>query len=247
MISNYKIEKYNENFDFFDDEIPETVQLYFRLGDQLERCRSILRNRSREEIEYIIECLDWMLRDSSVIESETSRQLLKNKDTVFINRVKAFKLFSNNYDISEQKSLPNASWSDYFAALSLITILEALHPENYDYALSAIDYSLEALEAVCIAEFKKELEDYESLSAKRKGQAGGKRKASKFEAIINKVLTTYRNTDGLSELSNRKAGYLLSEMLKEDIEASLLNSEEPEQRIAIWLGKYKNGKLKIIE
>lgn len=247
MTDLYKVDKYNENFDFFDDEIPENGRLYFSLGDQLNRARSILQSRSREQIEYIIESLDWMLRESSQLEFENSMRRLENEESVFINRVKAFKLFSENYDIRNQPNLPNASWADYFATLSLVTILEAIHPENYEYSIAHLDFPLEALEAVCIAEFHREIEQAESLSAKRKGKTGGKRKASKFADIINKVLTTYRDTPGLSDLSNRKAGYMLSEILKEEIESSPLDTEEPEHRIEIWLGKYKNGKLTISE
>lgn len=247
MSENYKIDKYNESFDFFDDEIQENDKLYFSLGDQLNRARSILQGRSREQIEYIIESLDWMLRESSQLEFEASMSRLENEESVFITRVKAFKLFSENYDITNQPNLPNASWADYFATLSLITILEAIHPENYEYSISNLDFPLEALEAVCIAEFHRELEQSESLSAKRKGKTGGKRKASKYGEIINKVLIAYRDTPDISDLSNRKAGYLLSEMLKDEIQSSPLDTEEPEHRIEIWLGKYKNGKLKITE
>ena len=55
----------------------------------------------------------------------------------------------------------------------------------------------------------------------------------------------YRDTPGLSELSNRRAAFLIAEnYLKEELEETL-NTEEPELRIAIWIGKYKQGKLKI--
>lgn len=246
MSCEYRVNAYDENFDFFKSRLPENHFL-FAFGDQLKRARLILDNRSKEEIEYIIESLDWMLRESSQLEFESSMHRLETEEGVFINRVKAFKLFSEKYDITNQTNLPNASWADYFATLSLITILEAIHPENYEYSLSSLDFPLEALEAVCIAEFHREMEESESLSAKRKGQTGGKRKASKYGEIINKVLSVYRDTPGLSDLSNRKAGYLLSEMLKDEIQSSPLDTEEPEHRIEIWLGKYKNGKLKITE
>lgn len=241
MSENYKIDSYNENFDFFDDNIPETDKLFFTLGDQLNRARVILKNRSREEIEYIIESLDWMLRESSQVEFSNSMERLKTEDSVFINRVKAFKLFSHDYDISEQDSLPNASWADYFATLSLVTILEALHPKNRDYVLINLDYPMEALEAVCLAEFHREIEEVASKAAKKKGSTGGKKRAQKYKVLKELLLNEYSSNDKYKNKTYRHSARLLIEHFSNDVNA-VLSEDNARDTIQRWISElHKNG------
>ncbi len=237
-MSEYKVYKHNQDFDFFNDTLPEN-SMFFAFGDQLERARTLLKHRTTEEIHYIIESLDWMLHKAEQIEFSETMLMLKQKDSVFTNRVKALKLFSDRFDISNQSNLPNATWVDYFSGLALITVLEALHPDNLAQN-GSIGYELpmEALEAVCIAEFQKELAQQEQLNLKARGSKGGKVRAEKFGILKNKILNAYKDNPRLQNQSNRQAARALMEEFKDDITNTLSNAE-PRETLERWIGKYK--------
>ena len=240
----HKISPYKENFDFFDSSLPEN-NLSFAFGDQLNRARVLLKGRSRSQIHYIFESLDWMLQEGDKALYETTITEVEAEGEAFINRVKALKSYAEKFDIADQESLPNATWTDYFAALSLVTILEALHPENFPEPFQDYGHPMEAMEAVCIAEFYKDLAINSNLQLKKRGRAGGLKRSRKFNTLINKVLTQYENDPEIKSLSNRKASYaIFAGPLQKEIE-NTLNTDEPEKRIEIWIGKYKNGHLKI--
>ena len=178
-----------------------------------------------EEIEYLIESLNWMLEEGSKSLSEEIKPEIEQNGFAFHDRVKALKSYKDIFDISEQPSVPNVTWSDYFSVLSLITILEALKVENFEQSFSNFSFPMEAMEAVCLAESFQVLNDYEKKLNQKRGQIGGRKSTSKFNEITNKALNA-------------------ENYLKEELEETL-NTEEPELRIAIWIGKYKQGKLKI--
>lgn len=240
----HKLYSYKEDFDFFDDSLPEN-NLSFAFGDQLNRARCLLRHRSVDQINYIIQSLDWMLQEGDKALLESSNKELEVNDSVFINRVKALQSCAKTYSITDQTSLPDATWTDYFATFSLVTILEALHPDNFPEPFQDYSHPMEAMEAVCIAEFYKELAGHNKTQLQKRGKSGGLKRGSKFNNLINKVLTQYKNDSEIQSLSNRKASYaIFAGPLQEEIEMTL-NTDEPEKRVEIWLGKYKNGKLKI--
>ena len=240
----HKISTYKQDFDFFDDPLPEN-NLAFAFGDQLNRARTLLKNRSTPQINYIIESLDWMLHEGDKALYKTTSTQVEVEGEAFINRVKALKAYSELFDITEQESLQNATWTDYFATLSLVTIMEALHPDNFPEPFQDYGHPMEAMEAVCIAEFYKEIAISNITQLKKRGQSGGLKRGKKFNSLINKVLTQYRDDPEIQSLSNRKASYaIFAGPLQEEVEQTL-STDEPEKRIEIWIGKYKNGKLKI--
>lgn len=244
MSYGHKLYDYKDDFDFFDDPLPEN-NLLFAFGDQLSRARGLLKVRSRDQVNYLIESLDWMLKKGDEALFKKTMKEAETEGQAFINRVKALKSYAALFDITNQESLLDATWTDYFATLSLVTILEALHPDNCSEPFTDYAYPMEAMEAVCIAEFYKELAENNINVLRKRGHAGGKKAARDFNMLTNKVLKYYRDTPGINELSNRRAAYLIYEgPLREEIDATL-NTEEPDHRIAIWIGKYLNKKLKI--
>jgi len=243
MSHDYKIFVYKDDFDFFDAPLPEN-NLLFAFGDQLNRARELLKTRSRAQINYIIESLDWMLKEGSKVLFDINMLQAENDEDAFSDRVKALKSYAEAFDISDQESLPNATWTDYFATLSLVTILEALHPDNFSEPFTDYAYPMEAMEAVCIAEFYKELSEYDKNQLRKRGQLGGKKRASKFDQLIYKLLSKYEATPRYQKQSNRQAARLLMQDFKEEIEKDL-TSQEPRETIEKWIGKYKKGELKI--
>ncbi|PCI22602.1 MAG: hypothetical protein COB62_01155 [Piscirickettsiaceae bacterium] len=238
---------YNEDFDFFDDSLPDNYSLAF--GDQLSRARKLLKKRSRGQINYIIESLDWMLKEGDKILFEHINKKTDIEGEAFHDRVKSLKSYSEAFDITNQENLPNATWTDYFATLSLVTILEALHPDNFPDQSIDHSYPMEAMEAVCIAEFYNETAELNKNDSRKSGKAGGNTRAHPFEALKVIVLTFYRDTPRYQNpnLSNKQAAKLLlkEESLKNQITKIL--TSEPEQiqeTIAKWIGNYKYGKYK---
>lgn len=242
MTHLHRISSYEEDFDFFNDSLPEN-NLSFAFGDQLNRVRTLLKNRSRSQVNYIIESLDWVLQEGDKVLFKTINAQLE--DETFVNRVKALKCYAKAFDITDQENLPNATWVDYFATLSLVTILEALHPDNFSEPFQDYAHPMEAMEAICIAESYNELATHKKTLLKKHGQSGGLKRSSKFNALMNKVLIAYKEDPEIQSLSNRKASYAIyAGYLKDEID-KILNTDEPEKRIEIWLGKYKNGKLEV--
>jgi len=112
MTFTYKLYPYKKDFDFFDAPLPDQLSLAF--GDQLSRARTLLKNRSRDQINYIIESLDWMLVKGNQAIYKHINRTVDIKGEAFHNRVKALKAYSEAFNITEQENLPSATWTDYF-------------------------------------------------------------------------------------------------------------------------------------
>lgn len=255
---NYK------KFDYKTTKLPDRLHFYF--GDQLERARKILNNRSDAEIDYGFESLDWMLRKGSELFFDHSWELLNNgKEEVFVNRVKVLRLLKEKFDLSEQDSFKNATWAEYFALLSLANVLDLFYSMQRTFTepktdfekeiersyrvnieRNIIDGGLEAMDAISHAEGlienNKIINDQHD-SAKERGRKGGLIRVSKFDNIKNKVIQLYLD-EKLHEISNRKAAFYICDKLSADIENSL-TGDEPEITVAKWIGQYKKGTLDI--
>ena len=107
----------------------EKLDYYF--GDQLERARELLKNRGLAEIHYALDSLDWILKKGGELEFTHSTAVADEKGHCVISRVKALKLYADITDISNQTSLQNATWSDYFAVLTMAYIAEILDRRNF--------------------------------------------------------------------------------------------------------------------
>ena len=243
----YKIYVYKEDFDFFDDSLPSDFSLVF--GDQLNRARELLKNRTRDQINYIIESLDWMLVEGNKTLYDHINKIVDIKGEAFHDRVKVLRVYSEAFDIADQENLPNATWTDYFATLSLVTILEALHPNNFPDQSIEPSYPMEAMEAVSIAEFHKKTASLHKNDSRKSGKAGGNARAHPFEVLKILVLSFYRDTPRYQNpnLSNKQAAKLLlnEDSLRNQITKTL--TSEPEQirdTMAKWIGKYKQGEYK---
>jgi len=271
---DYRISRYLEDeehleennitkFDYLLDELPD--DLLYRMGDQLERTRKILKSRTRMEIEYGIESLSWMLQEGSKLLFNDSIEALKTKDMYFTNRVKALRLLQTNIDLSNQENFPNATWADYFALLSLISIVESYYYINQNLEADdtrigklitegrkisvnnlIIDYAIESMDAISHAEGL--LSSYQiesqasSIAAKEMGKKGLKIKAQRFNDIKQKVLALY--LDRYNRRSNRDAAKRIYTDLQNEIDY-VSSSDEPEKLIEKWIGQYKRGKLNI--
>ncbi len=252
---NYHLYLYDENFDFLNGKIPGIIETAF--GDQMDRAREILKNRNLAEIHYGLDSLDWMLKKGSELLIKHSSRVANEKGHCVVSRVKALILLSEEIDISNQTQFPNATWADYFAILTLAYVGEVLHSGNtgvqnlddfvfkgqYPYML---DWPIECMEAICTAECYKKIENLtpnkNEVMAKR-GKRGGAIRAEKFNQLNIKIIKLYIEKHQNSP-SNRAAATRIYEELKDDVNATLTTGD-PEERIAKWIGNYKNGKFTI--
>lgn len=82
------------------------------------------------------------------------------------------------------------------------------------------------------------------LEEKRKETArkGGKQKNDKFSQLKSKCLSIYN--DKYTDKPNRDAAAHIYRQLSDD-DKSVFRGDDPKHQIAIWIGKYKKGELKI--
>jgi hypothetical protein len=244
---NYYIYDYDQDFDPLQGELDG--QLTHVFGDQLTRARNLLKGRSLAEFYNALDALDWMLREGS---GPHLRNTLAEADAFgisFTSRVKALKAYRELFDIQDQAQFPNAHWYEYFAVLSIAYVLEALReiaPSKGEQANDSgiyqdIEWPMECMEAVCLAECEAELEQQLARQQKEQvkaiGSKGGRLRVAKFDALRIKVLKFY-DEKGLNSRSNREAGKRIYQAMKADIDA-VLTTDDPVHRIATWIGKYK--------
>lgn len=260
---HFKLEKYNEDFDLIHGELPKSLVFYF--GDQLNRARNILKQRNPDEIRYAIESLDWMLQKGSELLFAYIEDAFKTKNMVFTSRVLALKLFKDGIDLDNQESFPNATWSEYFAILTIAYIVEMLYIKNREPIKDTTDLgkymaetredriksviiekAIESMDAVSHAEGLLAYEDLLSHSitetARKMGKTGQAIKARKYDDIKRKIISRYLGH--YTDISNRKAAMCIYIDLKDEIN-QVLKSEDPENQIEKWIGQYKLGRLNI--
>jgi len=240
---------YKEDFDYLNDPLPD--DLLFIFGEQLIRARYILKDRTQKDVLYGLESLDWMLKEGNRLLDNAIFELVKKYDagSMFTHRVTALKQYSQEIDISSQEHFPNATWAEYFAILSLAYIGEILEMENAScehepdryktgkYSFP-IHWQSQCTESICIAECFREKEDLPT-STQVAGRKGGKVRASKFDNLISSVMSLYREKfANIPNLSNREAARRIYEILSEK-ELSVLRTDDPQLRIAKWIGKFK--------
>jgi hypothetical protein len=255
---NFHLFDRDEDFDLLGGTLPGT--LHFLFGDQLDRARVVLAGRSAQEIAYAIESLDWMLREGSQHLFAESMRVLKNKNHHVVNRVKALRAFMPHFDIANQSNLPNATWADYFAALTLAYITEALYaihestppggplPEHESTPRhdpqTALDWAsaLEAMDAVCFAEHllaDSQRQTPPPASAAALGRKGGKMRTAKFSNLKDKVLGLYERKYHTCPSNREAARRILLELTEKDL--SVLSTDNPQERFQKWIGTYKKA------
>ena len=144
------------NFNPLTGKVPSHLKLTF--GGITNRARQIISNRTAEEIHYCLESLDWMLeKGHELTASQAAKTWDIDMDTkCYGSSAKALRLYANHFDIREQKSMPNAKLSEYFAVIALALVGDA---KNVEVSSSIYEYfggDPEFEESL-----KEELEDYE--------------------------------------------------------------------------------------
>jgi len=250
----FKLFDYDENFNVVNGKLPLVIESHF--GDQMDRAREILKGRDLAELHYGLDSLDWMLQKGSELQNEHSFKITNEKEYCVISRVKALKLFADDVDITDQTQFPNATWADYFALLTLAYVREVLHPGNSkgadlekfiftgSYPFD-IDFPIECMEAICIAECYKKIDSIEPQNnelMRKRGQKGGQMKAEIFGEIQRKCVQFY--IEKFKTRSNRDASRrIIKELTDKDLK--IFTTDDPAHTIERWIAKYKNGEIKL--
>lgn len=118
--------------DVLSGEIPDKP--FLALPDIVKRSRHILKNRTKDEILYAIGTIRYMMYEN-IIDADNN-----DIEEKFINvfSYKELKACMGKFDIREQEKFPNATWVEYFAALSLAKI-EYLYNAYIIHTLNDID------------------------------------------------------------------------------------------------------------
>jgi len=252
----FRLDVRAEDFDYFDTALTDALD--FQLGDQLARARVLLANRSREEIEYGIDSLDWLLAEggrrfrAEILEGE-------HGETVWMNRSKALKGLVPVFDLGDQEGFPQATWAEYFALLALACVGEELYYEGrswaeiYGPALAAqIDpdeaqrrrdwqrwgSAMEALEAVCYAEHFQAI-DAAKEAQRERGRQGKKATMRPYDEVRQKLLAHY--DAHLSGRTDRGAAKRLYQHFQDEVD-EVLKTDDPEHQIAKWVGLHRRRK-----
>jgi hypothetical protein len=245
---DYHLYAYDPDFDLKAGSLPGA--LYFTFGDQLQRARALLAKRTQEEIRYAFESIDWLLRKGSdwhFYEAIAGA----DHEPVFVNRVKALRCLVDKVDLWGQADFPDATWSEYFAALAVVTVAEALYEytdgarqlppgATHDSAkLGRIlsDLAIEAMDAVSFAEGLFMRDQVKQQDRKERGSKGGKKRVKRFNELKNKVLKIY--WEKYTNRSNRDAAKRIWENEITDEDRAILSPDDPVRRLAIWIGDGK--------
>lgn len=238
----------DEKFDLINGTLSGTH--HFLFGDQMERAQAVFEGRTNEQAAYAIESLDWMLREGSLHLFKQTMEVLNTKEHHFISRVKALRAFMPHFEIADQSQLPNASWADYFAALTLAYVTEALYAadkpaydgEPIEEHMNDIDWesALEAMDAACCAEqllSETKLKNRQPRTSAESGSLGGKIRASKYSNIKNKVFKLYENKYHTRPSNRDAAKRILNDLSDDDL--SVLRTDDKLKRIEKWIKEYK--------
>lgn len=248
-------------FDYLHDPLPP--ELHWLFGDQTQRARQLLQQRTSAELDYAFDSLEWLLQEGH---HHFYSDLLAGAygPSAFLNRAKALRAFAPRFDLLDQPAFPQATWPEYFAALALACLGEQLHALAQPTALPADlakrvatdplpqlraqaqqATALEAMEAICLAEQlqmeSQLLEQIEATSTatlevfRKTGQQGGKRRTAPFNALREKLLTHY--DQHLTERSNREAAKRLYNLFTDEVDA-VMSGDDPAHQIAKWIGNH---------
>ncbi|MEW8403722.1 MAG: hypothetical protein AB2689_28900 [Candidatus Thiodiazotropha taylori] len=202
-----------------------------------------------------MDSLDWMLREGSWPHLQQSFKEADEVGHSFTSRIKALKAYQEQFDIAGQQTFPNAAWVEYFAVLSIAYVLEALNPAIFmdplargkeAYRFDNMEWPVESMETVCIAECYLKLDELEQAhikKAKQTGSQGGLKRTEKYDSLKTMLLQTYEEK-GYQNRSNHGAAKLLYDQFEEEI-LKILHTEGPVNRVTKWIGQYKRGEIKL--
>lgn len=222
-------------------------------------CQEQLSGRPLEELEYAVEFLNWLMNEADNQYTLQSIDKLKGgRKVVFETDPRKLLALFEDFDLEDQKGFPNATPEDYFAVLALAKCYEAIetherltaygrgettfvvsgYPDDlqdslYHNAIRARDSLLsEAKDLVAFIDGIR----FAQLRSKSAGKRGATAKSTPFVMLREKLMSIY--DERYQNRTNRQAANLLYQEFRDEVE-QVLRTDDPAQRIGIWIGQHK--------
>ena len=172
--SALRLEQYY-SFEHFDPISGDVAPLKFPICTNIVfRARQLLKNRTREQLDYALASLNWMLTQINISSHNPILQLLVDldkrqadgeeidqSDYTLPTEMNTLNTCMQAFDIAGQELFPDAQWHEYFAVLALGKIdlafefnadPEKKEPSETQFLIRAGGLAVEAMEAVSAAE-----------------------------------------------------------------------------------------------
>ena len=140
------------------------------------RSRQLLRHRTREQLDYGLATLNWMITQINISQHSPVINLLLELDNraafgedigkddyTLPTEVNTLNRCMETFEVAGQENYPDAEWSEYFAILALAKIdlafdfdPESSEPEQEQFLLHVGGFGIEAMEAIRSGEMIKE-------------------------------------------------------------------------------------------
>jgi hypothetical protein len=214
-----------------------------------------LIDRSEEELGAgALHLRDLLIQAEEAEQERIAEKMKAGEALIFQTDPSKFSALFQEFDLDDKPDFPNATPTDYFSILALAYAFESLESglkaeswEAQKDKLNAVQkLSLPSLKpasearlqsAVALISFIEGIE-FGAIFRRKIAKAANKAKYSSFEELKKKI---FEFTDSDCQgLSNRKAARVAYAQFKDQVDATL-NSEEPEQQIAKWIGSHIKG------
>jgi len=234
-------------------------ELTHTFGFIITSCQEQLANRPREELEYAVEFLNWIMGEADHRHKISSIQKLKaGTKVVFETDPRKLLALFEDFDLEDQDGFPSGTPEDYFAVLALAKCFEAIEThetltayangesayviEGYPHDLQAPLYhnSINARDNL-LSEAKDLLAfvdgiRFAQLRAKSAGKRGATAKSTPFVMLREKLMAVYDQQ--YQKMTNRQAAGRLYQEFQEEVDKTL-HTDDPAHRIGIWIGQHK--------
>lgn len=231
-------------------------------GFIISSCQEQLRDRRREELEYAVEFLNWLMPQADHQHAISAMERLQQgAEAVFETDPRKMLALFQDFDLEDQDAFPGASPEDYFAVLALAKCYEAIetherltayankesaqviqgYPEAlqeslYHSAIRARDHLLsEAKDLVAFVDGIR----FAQLRAKSAGRRGATAKSTPFVKLRETLMARYN--EKYQKMTNRQAANRLYQDFRSEVDATL-RTDDPVQRIGIWIGQHNKKK-----
>lgn len=251
-------------FEHFDPKTGEMPVYFDGFFDFIAaRARKILENRSAEEIYAAYDDIEWMYSEKGPFALELFEDQGVSPDSFpehyssglaqYSVAYDFLRMIMEHFDISEQQSIANPTWAEYFAIIALAKIAEAhiqirgsfRHSEKLSHEKELRLQELcgfclcEATDAAAIAEDFLRSEHKTKQTLSEIARKGGHQKNAPYNNLRRKIVHLYQAQ--YQHLSARQAAKKILSALSPS-ERSILRSDDPEKRLEIWIGQHKRSR-----
>lgn len=199
-----------------------------------------LQDRTEGELQTGAHYLEELFRaaDRKAFDGSLTR-LKAGSEVEFINDPIAFTELFQEFELDSQQDFPNATPITYFALLALIYALESLeYLRHYD---DPKERERAAIGSMVIDRAKEMIAfiqgmEFEGIFRRKIATTANRARYQPYQALKRKIFD-FVDAE-CAELSNRRAAQVAYLELRSEI-STIMQSDDPEQQIAKWIGKHR--------